>query len=113
VGRLIAVVASRCPRCLKGRVWRGPFRINQVCPVCGLLFEREQGYWTGAMVASYALGVPLLAAMLFGVWVATRWAVTAVLITADALFIAAAPFVWRYSRVVWLHLDWLLDPIHG
>ena len=55
--RLTAVVAGRCPRCLDGRIWRGLFSMNEVCPVCGLRFEREPGYWTGAMVASYALGV--------------------------------------------------------
>ena len=32
--------------------------MNEPCPRCGLRFEREPGYWTGAMVASYALGVP-------------------------------------------------------
>ena len=113
MSRLVAVVASRCPRCLKGQVWRSLFRINEVCPVCGLLFEREHGYWTGAMVASYALGVPLLFALVLAVWAATQWDVTAVLITADLLFVVAAPLVWRYSRVVWLHLDWLLDPVHS
>ena len=113
MSRVIAILGSRCPRCLKGHVWRGLFRINEVCPVCDLLFEREHGYWTGAMVASYALGVPLLVAIFFAVWVATHWDVTAVLIAADLLFVVAAPFVWRYSRVVWLHLDWLLDPVHG
>ena len=29
----------------------------------------------------------------------------------DILFLAVVPFVWRYSRVVWLHLDWLIDPV--
>ena len=111
--RLRAIVASRCPRCLVGRVWRSAFAINARCPHCGLLFEREPGYWTGAMVASYALGVPLLALLALVVWAATRWDIVAVLLVADALFLALVPSVWRYSRVVWLHLDWLLDPVRS
>ena len=84
--------------------------MNETCPVCALRFEREPGYWTGAMVASYALGVPLLAVLVLGVWALTRWDVVFVLVAADLLFLVVAPLVWRYSRIVWLHLDWLLDP---
>jgi len=113
VRRLTAVAAGRCPRCLDGRIWRGLFSMNEVCPVCGLRFEREHGYWTGAMVASYALGVPILAALIFLVWLVTRWDVMFVLAVADGLFILVAPLVWRYSRIVWLHLDWLVDPVRG
>ena len=111
--RLTAVVAGRCPRCLDGRIWRGLFSMNEVCPVCGLRFEREPGYWTGAMVASYALGVPILVVLILGVWLVTRWDVTFVLAVADGLFILVAPLVWRYSRIIWLHLDWLVDPVRG
>ncbi len=87
------------------------FAINDPCPVCGLRFERESGYWTGAMVASYALGVPVLVLIFLAVLFITRWDALAALLVADALFLIAAPVVWRYSRVVWLHLDWLIDPV--
>jgi uncharacterized protein (DUF983 family) len=111
VRRLAAILGSRCPRCFEGRVWRGLFSMNDPCPVCGLRFERESGYWTGAMVASYGLGVPVLALLVAMVWLVTGSDVVVVLIIADLLFLAVVPFIWRYSRVVWLHLDWLLDPI--
>jgi uncharacterized protein (DUF983 family) len=113
VRRLRAIVASRCPRCLSGAVWRRTFTINVSCPVCGLLFEREPGYWTGAMVASYALGVPLLALLVVGIWALTRWDLAVALLIANLAFLVVAPIVWRYSRVVWLHLDWMLDPVRS
>lgn len=28
------------------------------CPVCGLKFEREQGYFLGAMYVSYLVSIP-------------------------------------------------------
>jgi hypothetical protein len=87
------------------------FSMNEPCPVCALRFERESGYWTGAMVASYALGVPVLALMVLAVWLATGWDVVVALLLADVLFLVAVPFIWRYSRVVWLHVDWLIDPV--
>jgi hypothetical protein len=87
------------------------FSINELCPVCGLLFERESGYWTGAMVASYALGIPVLALIIVAVWLATGSDIIVALVVGDVLFLAVVPFIWRYSRVVWLHLDWLIDPV--
>ena len=49
-----------CPRCRQGQlfrlpVWRGPIAMHDRCPVCGLKFEREPGYFVGAMYMSYAL----------------------------------------------------------
>jgi hypothetical protein len=84
--------------------------MNDTCPVCGFRFERESGYWTGAMVASYALGIPVLAIIVVALLASGRDIVAAVIL-GDVLFLALVPFIWRYSRVVWLHLDWLVDPV--
>ncbi|TMG55876.1 MAG: DUF983 domain-containing protein [Chloroflexi bacterium] len=111
--RIAAILKGRCPRCLSGPVWRSMFAMNDDCLVCGLHFEREPGYWTGAMIASYSLGVPVLVALFVALWLLTRWDVAVALVIADLAFIAAAPFVWRYSRVIWLHLDWIVDPVRG
>ena len=35
--------------------------MNDPCPVCGLVFEREPGYFLGAMYFSYALAVFIIA----------------------------------------------------
>jgi hypothetical protein len=47
--RLAAIVAQRCPRCLEWPVFATLFRRHARCPACGLRFEREPGYFTGAM----------------------------------------------------------------
>ena len=58
---LAAMLRRRCPRCREGRVFAGPLRMNETCPVCGLKFGRgEPGYFTGAMYVSYALAIPLI-----------------------------------------------------
>src|SRR5438270_11283779 len=111
VRRVWAIARCRCPRCLSGRVWRGMFTMNEPCPVFGMPFERETGVWTGAMVASYALGIPVLALLVLAVWLGTGWDIVLALVVPDVLFLAVVPFIWRYSRVVWLHLDWLTDPV--
>ena len=63
--------------------------MNEPCPVCGLRFERETGYWTGAMVASYALGIPVLALLVLAVWLASGWDIL-IAVLFVAIVVAAA-----------------------
>lgn len=53
-GPWIAALSRRCPRCLQGRIFCGLFQMNSKCPNCGLTFDREHGYFTGAMYVSYS-----------------------------------------------------------
>ena len=80
------------------------------CPVCGHVFEREPGYFMGAMYVSYALAIPLYVA-LAGVLrlLLPGWSDLAVLSLALPLFVPFAPLLFRYSRVIWMHLDLALD----
>jgi hypothetical protein len=86
--------------------------MNVACPVCGFVFEREPGYFTGAMVVSYALAVPVLGAMVIGLMTLGGLDAVPALLIGDAAYLALVPFIFRYSRVLWLHFDWLIDPDH-
>src|SRR5262245_17317767 len=59
--RLKVIAAGLCPRCRGGRIFRGRLAMNETCPACGLRFERESGYFTGAMYVSYILALPVIA----------------------------------------------------
>jgi len=84
--------------------------MNPSCPVCGLVFERESGYFAGAMVVSYALAVPILASIVIALITLGGLDVVVALIIGNTAYLVLVPFIFRYSRVVWLHLDWLIDP---
>ncbi len=45
----------RCPRCGDGRLYTTFFRMNRECPLCGLGFYRESGYYVGAMMINYGI----------------------------------------------------------
>ena len=107
--RLAAVVQQRCPRCLHGQVFATLFRMHAQCPLCGLSFEREPGYFTGAMYLSY--GVALIATA--PVWLTMVWrgrSLGEVLLVIGPLLIVGSPWLFRYARVLWLHLDQAFDP---
>ncbi|HET9549147.1 MAG TPA: DUF983 domain-containing protein, partial [Candidatus Binatia bacterium] len=52
-------IRLRCPRCGVGRLYAKPFRMLSHCPHCALKYEREQGYFIGAMYINYAATVAI------------------------------------------------------
>jgi uncharacterized protein (DUF983 family) len=101
---------QRCPRCGEGKVYRGFVSMHPACPACGLKFEREPGYFTGAMYASYALGIILT----LPVWVPLLLAGAPVWLIATATTLEIAilfPLLFRYSRVLWMQLDFAFNPV--
>jgi uncharacterized protein (DUF983 family) len=92
-------------------MFRGWVTMHDACPVCRLTFAREPGYFVGAMYVSYALAVPALALLAVLVhWLLPGWSGLWSLAAAIPLFLPLAPLIFRYSRVIWVHLDWTLDP---
>jgi uncharacterized protein (DUF983 family) len=103
-----AVARQRCPRCRRGPVFHGLMSMYDTCHTCGLRFEREPGYFLGAMYASYFFGLVTTAywfpMLLLGI---DPWIVVGV---PTLHLIAQIPISFRYSRVIWLHVDHGFDP---
>lgn len=45
----------RCPNCGAPFLFAGPLRMNTECRACGLVFERHDGFFLGALPISYSL----------------------------------------------------------
>jgi hypothetical protein len=87
-------------------MFHGLLAMYDPCPVCGLLFQREEGSFLGAMYVSYVLSSAITAVLYFAVAATlTDWngALTAGI--AILLYLPFVPPVFRYSRTVWIHLD--------
>ena len=80
------------------------------CPSCGLVYEREPGYFLGAMYFSYAMAIPILASLMWIIHHYTAWSLVQVWGAALVAYIPFIPFVFRASRSLWLHVDHRLDP---
>lgn len=116
VGLALRDIAHQtCPRCRQGRIyreslWRGYLAMHEKCPVCGLKFEREQGYFLGAMYFSYLISIPPVLALTLLFWRFTSWRFDWVVVAAFVAYIPFVPLVTRYARVVWLYVDQHFDP---
>jgi uncharacterized protein (DUF983 family) len=107
--KVAAILRLRCPRCLRGRVFAGVLRMNEACPECALRFEREPGYFLGAMYFSY--GFSLLAGLPVALvlWLRGVPPLPTLLAVTGTLVVLSPP-LYRYSRVLWLHFDQSVDP---
>lgn len=104
-------IRRRCPRCGQGRLFAGYFTLVPRCPGCGLRFEREEGFWVGAMIVNIAVTELLFAIVLLGgvilwwpdvPWVALTVAGIAVNAVVPVLF-------YPWSKTIWMALDVLLN----
>ena len=84
--------------------------MNERCPHCNLRFEREPGYFLGAMYFSYAISLPSGCLLLFVVWYLTGWTFYQSFAATFAIYLPFVPLIFRYSRVLWLHWDRAIDP---
>jgi uncharacterized protein (DUF983 family) len=106
-----ALLTQRCPNCHRGRVFSGQFAMNEVCPVCELRFEREPGYFLGAMYVSYGLSIPILALIILaGHFLLPDVRIEFVVGLAALPYLLAVPAVFRYSRIIWMYFDRWASP---
>lgn len=62
----------RCPRCGAKGIFAGFFDLHERCPSCGILFEREPGYWVGAMIVITTITFGLFLVLLIGGMLVTQ-----------------------------------------
>ena len=115
VSALRAVLQQSCPRCRLGKIYpssifRGFPKMNDRCAVCHLGFEREEGYFLGAMIVDYSLAMVMTTIIAIILWSFTRWSFEKLCVVAILIFLPAVPTVTRLGRVLWISFDQLIDP---
>jgi hypothetical protein len=80
------------------------------CPFCGLKFERESGYFLGAMYIGYGLGIGALAVLVALVWSLFKWPLMKSLVAGIVLFVPFTPVLTFLARVLWIYMDQAVDP---
>lgn len=102
----------RCPLCGAPDVFASWGTMRERCPGCGHVFEREEGYWVGAMIVNLAV-----AEILFMIWFVGGLALTypdvpwVLLVSVGALLGIGLP-IWLYprSKTLWVWLDDVVHP---
>jgi uncharacterized protein (DUF983 family) len=110
--KLSAILEARCPQCRDGHMFEFPLsnyrkfsRMHSHCPVCRIRFEIEPGFFIGAMYVSYVMSlvifftVSILIYFLFN-----NPDFYYYMIGIPLVVLILLPIMYRYSRVLFLHL---------
>lgn len=97
----------RCARCGAGHLFRRWFTMVDDCPRCGLHFEREPGFWIGALAINL-----VIAGGLFVVIFVTTLALTVPDVPVGPLLAVLVPLMvvvptvgYPFSKTVWVAVD--------
>src|SRR5246127_3255320 len=115
VSALTGIFCQLCPRCRAGKIFRSSIyrsfpKMHERCPVCDLKFDREPGYFLGAMYVSYGIGIVFVTLVAALLWWLTGWWITKDTIWAVVIFLPLAPTITLLARVLWIYLDQTIDP---
>jgi uncharacterized protein (DUF983 family) len=105
-----ALLSGKCPACHEGNVFKYPVsrishfaEMNHECPVCHSSFEREPGFYYGAMFITYAFNAAIVIAVgLVMFYFLTLSELTSLIVIA-LLSVLMTPFSFRFSRIIWLY----------
>lgn len=109
---LTGILQQRCPRCRKGPLFtHSAFSLSHftempsACPVCGLAYEPEPGFYWGAMYISFAFSTAIMLVVGLAVYYLLddpdTWVYTAAVAVVALL---CTPGSLRYSRTLMLYL---------
>lgn len=108
--RLKAILKMRCPYCLKGPVYQKLFKMYPTCSECGITYEREEGYFMMAVFVGYVMGFAIVIPVLGLLYLTVQPTMWGYIIGGITVLILAIPLIFHYARVIWMHVDQLMDP---
>lgn len=109
---LYSVVRNKCPQCHQTNVFEtnNAFnlkrfdKMNESCSHCGVKYEKEPGFFQGAMYVSYGLTAG---------WFMVTWAINTFLFQSEAWqyltfvgisLVILMPLSFRISRLIWINM---------
>jgi uncharacterized protein (DUF983 family) len=109
VGRALR---RRCPRC-GTKAFSSYFTLRDDCGGCGLRFEREEGYWAGALIINTTVVFGTFLVLFVGgiliSWPEVPWG-TLSAITLGAMALLPVVF-YPLSKTVWMALELSWHPL--
>lgn len=99
-----------CPRCGGDGIFASFMDLHERCPTCGVRFEREPGYWVGAMIIVTTITFSLFLLLLVGgmvvTWPDVPW--TALLVITVTVNLIVPIVAYPRSKTLWsaMELGW-------
>lgn len=112
MNQLVKILKGKCPNCGKGDIFSSPGNIfllkmpkmNARCKRCQYKFERETGFFFGAMFVSYALAAAEMIVMMGLGWYLLGLSPLTVFLGIAVLVIVTSTLNFRLSRTIWIYI---------
>tara|TARA_R110002050_G_scaffold300793_1_gene472795 strand:+ start:1993 stop:2409 length:417 start_codon:yes stop_codon:yes gene_type:complete len=108
-----AILTGKCPQCREADMFctQNPYKLKSLflmtehCRKCGLKFNREPGFFYGAMYVGYGLSVGYLIAFYIAMMVLTPdFMVETYFVFGIGSLLFLTPVIFKVSRSIWIHL---------
>ena len=107
IGRALRL---RCPACGQGPFAAGWFSTHPKCERCGLNFDREPGYYLGAIYFNYGLTALVTVAVFFTLYLAFQVSPDRMVWPLAAFCLVFPLWFFRHARSLWRAMDQYIDP---
>ncbi|HYN85989.1 MAG TPA: DUF983 domain-containing protein [Pyrinomonadaceae bacterium] len=95
----------KCPACGRASVFEGPFRRRHVCPACGATFEREEGYFVGAVSINLVATELVILSVYLGTLLTVGYDERLILFVLLPLALLFPVAFYHFSWSAWLAFD--------
>ena len=106
-------LSGRCPQCAEGPLFARYARLHERCPVCGLVYRREQGSMTGAMYVSTVVSELFAAALAVLLFLLTDWSSAIAVPVGIALVVVFSYFWLPRAMALWVAVEYATDVANG
>ena len=109
---LLTILKFKCPHCKAGAIFESnhqlfSFHIPKMhtrCKTCHLKFEKESGFFIGAMYVSYGIAVAEFLSIFLLMHVVFNTSLMTAFLTVVAVIILASTLNFKLARTVWIYL---------
>jgi uncharacterized protein (DUF983 family) len=115
--KLYSIFNNKCPKCHQGDffVTKSPYKIDFIkmhdkCSHCGEKFNKEVGFFYGAMYVSYGVNIGLGIGLFILMVLLLKTGLLTYLFSFLGLVIILFPWVMRVSRLIYINIFVKFDP---
>ncbi len=114
--KLYSIVYHKCPRCHEGELYtdkaysKNFIKMHDRCNPCGLHYQQEPSFFSGAMYVSYALQVALFTTVYVALKVLFDPALEIYMIATVLSALVLFPVTLRLSRAIYLNFFYHYKP---
>jgi uncharacterized protein (DUF983 family) len=110
--KVYSIFHFKCPKCQTGDFFvSNPYNLSRIgdihenCSHCGLKYEKEPGFYYGAMYVAYALGVALFVTLWtsFNLFFPSAGVGLQILIIIVST-VALSPWLYALSKIIWANM---------